>query len=129
MFQSLWDIPSFNLRFLYVTVINKKWIYSSNNPIIHFMYTNTILIYYLCMSMYLLTKNEFSVSVLYWRLPYGLYLINTIYFSTHISASISSRYEVTHIVLLYYICFQNSKTRPLRDQNLNPALQTQTGNH
>ena len=27
MFQSLWDIPSFILRFLYVTVINKKWIY------------------------------------------------------------------------------------------------------
>ena len=28
MFQYLWDIPSFILRFLYVTVINKKWIYS-----------------------------------------------------------------------------------------------------
>ena len=29
MFQSLWDTPSFILKILYVTVINKKWIYTS----------------------------------------------------------------------------------------------------
>ena len=44
MFQSLWDIHSFILRFLYVTVINKKWIYSFTALLLPSVLVNIIVI-------------------------------------------------------------------------------------